>query len=104
MDEITNREGRAILFVSHNMAAIGQLCNRVILLNQGKIINSGEDVEGIIKKYLRDQSNDDATGTWERKDSRYDMEYVKLLKLTITNNQGIPENMPISNTEQIFLS
>src|SRR3989344_1442135 len=53
MEEITRREGRTILFVSHNMAAIKQLCNRVILLKQGKISFTG-DADEVINHYLNE--------------------------------------------------
>ena len=42
MNEITQTEGRTILFVSHNMAAIRSLCKKCILLNKGKIEIMGE--------------------------------------------------------------
>jgi lipopolysaccharide transport system ATP-binding protein len=51
MDEITKTQGRTILFVSHNMAAIGQLCSTVILLDKGKMIDSGP-TRKIIGEYL----------------------------------------------------
>ncbi len=35
------REGRTILFVSHNMAAVSSLCNRGLLLENGKVIADG---------------------------------------------------------------
>ena len=44
-------EGRTILFVSHNMAAISRLCNRVVLLDKGRIIQEG-DPETIIQAYF----------------------------------------------------
>ena len=37
MQEVSSEQGRTVLFVSHNMAAITKLCNKGILLNQGKI-------------------------------------------------------------------
>jgi lipopolysaccharide transport system ATP-binding protein len=44
-------EGRTVLFVSHNMGAIQQLCSRVILLNEGKI--AMDDEAGVVVgKYL----------------------------------------------------
>jgi lipopolysaccharide transport system ATP-binding protein len=104
MDEITKKEGRTILFVSHNMAAINQLCNKIILLDKGKIMNSGNDVEGVIKKYLSDQSNGSSIGIWESKDNRYDTEYLKPLKLQITDIDGNPENMPLSGNKGAFVS
>jgi len=51
MEDITKSEGRTILFVSHNMGAISQLCNKCILLNEGRIKLIGK-TENVIKKYL----------------------------------------------------
>ncbi|MGA1844948.1 MAG: ABC transporter ATP-binding protein [bacterium] len=45
------REGRTVLFVSHNMAAIRSLCTRAILLESGRVRNSG-CAEDIISEYL----------------------------------------------------
>lgn len=44
-------EGRTVLFVSHNMAAIRQLCDSSIVMNRGKVSFSG-NVEAGIKHYL----------------------------------------------------
>jgi lipopolysaccharide transport system ATP-binding protein len=40
-------EGRTVLFVSHNMGAIKQLCSRAILLEQGRLIADGDPNETI---------------------------------------------------------
>jgi lipopolysaccharide transport system ATP-binding protein len=45
------RQGRTILFVSHNMAAVRSLCRRVLLLDAGRIVMDG-DVDGCIGRYL----------------------------------------------------
>src|SRR5271155_4265043 len=37
MQSVSEQEGRTVLFVSHNMQAIRQMCRRVIFLQQGKI-------------------------------------------------------------------
>ena len=42
-------QGRTVLFVSHNMAAIRTLCQRGILLNAGQIAYDGEISESVIK-------------------------------------------------------
>jgi len=55
MDDITSKEGRTVLFVSHNMTAIKQLCKRCILLEKGQVIVDGptdEVVGKYEKKYL----------------------------------------------------
>jgi len=51
------REGRTILFVSHNMTAITNLCHRAILLKQGKVEFDGDVVIGV-RKYLNDVNQD----------------------------------------------
>lgn len=43
-------EGRTVLFVSHNMAAIRKLCTNGILLEHGSILNAG-DIEGVVDAY-----------------------------------------------------
>lgn len=55
MGEVTRERGRTILFVSHNIAAISQLCSRCILLEKGKIIAQGKTNE-VINEYLGRQS------------------------------------------------
>ena len=56
MDEVTNRQGRTILFVSHNMQAVRNLCNRGIFLENGEVVCDGE-VEEVIEKYLNINKN-----------------------------------------------
>ena len=45
------REGKTILFVSHNMAAIRRLCHRAILINDGELSND-DRVDTIVGQYL----------------------------------------------------
>lgn len=51
MNEITKEFNRTILFVSHNMDAIMDLCNRCILLDAGKVRMIGKTSE-VIDRYL----------------------------------------------------
>lgn len=47
MREAAETEGRTVLYVSHNMNTIRQLCDRVIVLEKGRIIFDGGVEEGI---------------------------------------------------------
>jgi lipopolysaccharide transport system ATP-binding protein len=49
--ESVGKEGRTVLFVSHNMTAIHRLCQRVILLEEGRIAADGDTSE-VISQYL----------------------------------------------------
>ena len=50
MSEVSHSEGRTILYVSHNMSTIRQLCDKCIVLAKGKIVFEG-DVEEAIAIY-----------------------------------------------------
>lgn len=58
MRDAAKKEGRTVLYVSHNMNTIRQLCDRCVVLNQGKKIFEG-DVEEAIGVYLNNAINDD---------------------------------------------
>lgn len=50
MEEV-RKEGRTILFVSHNIATINTLCSRVIVMDKGRITHDGSNANSI-KSYL----------------------------------------------------
>lgn len=56
MQDISQGEGRTVLFVSHNMASVKSLCNKGLLLTNGQISCYGE-VDYVIKKY--EETNED---------------------------------------------
>jgi len=51
MRDVANKEGRTVLYVSHNMNTIRQLCDRCIVLSDGQIIYNGA-VEKAIAIYM----------------------------------------------------
>lgn len=51
MEDVSAKEGRTVLFVSHNMQAIQSLCNKGILLQNGEVINEGE-INNVLNNYL----------------------------------------------------
>lgn len=55
MQDVSKGEGRTVLFVSHNMAAVHSLCNRGILLENGTIKFRG-NIEETINRYLKNES------------------------------------------------
>lgn len=63
MQDISRGDGRTVLFVSHNMDAIARLCNRSLLLKNGKIIKEGNTLE-IIDYYLREEFKSNSNRIW----------------------------------------
>lgn len=56
MEEVSKNEGRTVLFVSHNMAAVKTLCSKAIILDQGKKILEG-DVFECLERYFSFNGN-----------------------------------------------
>ncbi len=79
VSEIAN-EGRTVLFVSHSMAAIATLTNRVFLMDRGRIVFNGDTPEGV-KHYLNLMSSSEVTYLSERKDALHQITEVSLPSL-----------------------
>ncbi len=56
MKDVSQGQGRTVLFVSHNMASIRQLCTRGILLEKG-MVKMDAGVDEVVDAYLADQMN-----------------------------------------------
>jgi lipopolysaccharide transport system ATP-binding protein len=89
MDEISSR-GRTILFVSHNMAAVQNLCSRVMVMDSGGIEIDGETNAGIAE-YMRGilgGTNGDQIGSLPRASGLV----PTLQKLEFFDSEGQPVN------------
>ena len=90
MEEVTKKEGRTILFVSHNMAAIQTLCRKSLLLQKGKVVAYG-DTDEVIDRYLKPRGSLNAT-TEYRIDPR---PHVQITKVTFFGHDGkLCANLP----------
>lgn len=56
MDEAAFKEGRTILFVSHNMTSVRNLCTRAVLIRQGNLVADGPSAD-IVDQYLEEGSS-----------------------------------------------
>ena len=86
MEDITKKEGRTILFVSHNMGAIGQLCDKTMLIENGKLIKFGKTDE-VVEKYLSDPK-EVTLERWENEGDKFNNEYFKPEKFYISTEEG----------------
>ncbi len=68
MEDVTG-EGRTVLFVSHNMAAIDKLCKKAVVLNSGKVVFSS-DTKSSIKQYLKLNQSKSNIKLEQRKDRK----------------------------------
>ena len=91
MQEVSNNEGRTVLFVSHNMAAVSRLCNRAILMNNGQIVKES-DVNSIIDFYISlNHQNDfyEVKNISSEKSTYFEKIYLSRDKKSSSNNFSI---------------
>ncbi|MDQ2977240.1 MAG: ABC transporter ATP-binding protein [Acidobacteriota bacterium] len=91
MGEVT-KEGRTVLFVSHNMVAVQSLCGRVLWLNKGEVVEIGSTAT-VVSSYLK-ASSDNATCSeeiWEDPATAPGNEIIRLRRIRI-----VPEDDHLS--------
>jgi lipopolysaccharide transport system ATP-binding protein len=84
MHNVTKNEGRTVLFVSHNLSAMLQLCNNGILLKNGELINAGE-IQSVINVYSANDNSVDGTFVNE---TSSEGKKIFIRKIQISDRQG----------------
>jgi lipopolysaccharide transport system ATP-binding protein len=103
MGDLSNGEGRTVLFVSHNMAAVEQLCNRAILLENGSKTLDSKNVKSILTKYLSEDINSELFPFWYKSKDKVHSPYIDLDKFYISDScGGTPLNF-YSRDNEIFI-
>lgn len=105
MGDISKGEGRTVLFVSHNMAAVKSLCTQSIILENGRIGFAGNVDDGI-DHYLKNAENF-AHRSWQP-NLAPKADFVRLLEAKVLNsdneialNHAITEPVRIEFTYEI---
>ena len=80
MQDISKGEGRTVLFVSHNMAAIQKLCTKCILLQNGKFIIQG-NTDDVIHYYLQYSQVNKSEYFFDTKKSKNKKAYATNLRI-----------------------
>jgi len=86
MKDISKGEGRTVLFVSHNMAAVKSLCTRAVVLEHGEVVFSG-DQNDAVDYYLNESGNKNQNPgfvKFEQNDSPTQINSIEIL-----NDQGV---------------
>ncbi len=86
MKDVSANEGRTVLFVSHNMGAISQLCSKSIFLSQGQLLLS-DSTEKVIQTYLK---NNEATTSIIKKEVHKDENHF--VHVFMGNDDKLPTN------------
>jgi len=81
-------EGRTVLFVSHSMPAITRMCERVIMVDKGKILLDGPAHE-VVSIYLKGDRENTAYRDWKDLNSAPGGEFVRLRAVRVKTEDGI---------------
>ena len=103
MDEISRGQGRTILFVSHNMGAVLQLCNRVICLDNGKMILDTHDVAEGVEKYMNLSQLHTTDAEWRNPGGKFENDYFTPLRFGIYNSEGEVNLASVKPEDELFV-
>jgi lipopolysaccharide transport system ATP-binding protein len=92
MEDVSKRQGRTVVFVSHNMAMISSLCQHGLLLDQGQLVVQGTASEVVLAYGGRAQGAASSSASVEYEDSGRTVgnSVAQLLSGAVCNSAGVP--------------
>lgn len=97
MNDLSSKQGRTVLFVSHRMNAVKTLCDSGIVLEKGKIVHRG-DIDTCIQQYQSRMFDQESL-----KDlSHYNNEFFDLLGFTLVDQEGKEVTGSIENSDTVY--
>jgi lipopolysaccharide transport system ATP-binding protein len=85
--EDVGQQGRTVLFVSHNMAAISRLCQRAIWLDNGSIVEDGP-ADRVVASYMTTGTGTSAAREWADPESAPQGEFTRLCAVVVRSDDG----------------
>lgn len=99
MQEVSQKQGRTVLFVSHNMTSIKNLCSRGIILNNGYVHKNGP-IEYVLSNYLSMNFQEFNSDLEQRKRTEGNQDaYFSKIVMTVNGNRSerlIPTGASVS--------
>jgi lipopolysaccharide transport system ATP-binding protein len=99
MQDISRGDGRTVLFVSHNMAAVQSLCTRAIVLEKGRTVFEG-NTDSAITFY--GTTSVDTSSMYNPKYLKQSPEGITIKNIKIINEDGIAIERILSGQKVIF--
>jgi lipopolysaccharide transport system ATP-binding protein len=86
------KEGRTVLFVSHNMIAVKSLCQRAIWLDEGQIKEDGES-EHVVSNYLQSNASLQTEQAWYDVETAPGNDIVRLHRICVRGEGCLPSDL-----------
>ena len=103
MDEISRGEGRTVLFVSHNMAAVLQLCSRVICLDAGRMVLDTPDVNEGVERYMNLSQLQTSDAEWRNPGGKFENDYFTPLRFGVYNAGGEVNLASVKQDDDLYV-
>ena len=97
MQDVSRGDGRTVLFVSHNLGAIKNLCERGVVLNNGELVFDG-NVDEAVDFYLQDAGNGEEGRIVDA--ITYRKDYISIASIKINGSES---NRQTINKRQDYL-
>jgi lipopolysaccharide transport system ATP-binding protein len=85
--EDVGKQGRTVLFVSHNLASVTRLCPRAILIDAGRVLRDGPSHE-VVRSYLHSDLGTTAAREWRNGSEAPGNQWVRLRAVRIRDDEG----------------
>ena len=85
--ETLGESGRTVIFVSHNMQVIAQLCDRAILLERGQVVLDGDSTD-VVARYLQSGLGSGSHRSWPDDQSAPGDDLVRLRWARVVGEDG----------------
>lgn len=95
MEDVSRREGRTVLIVSHNMSVVMNLCRRALLLDDGRLVKDGPSRE-VVEHYLATAPATSGERTWSDGEKAPGTEMVQLQSVRILQEGN---DRPVAETD-----
>lgn len=102
MGEVAH-SGRTVLFVSHNLNAVEQLCTSALCLDGGRVQSYGKDVRQIINQYLAGTDAHVRVSEWRNAGNQFEHPTAVPLYFAVVDRAGRPLTSAARSDEQLYV-
>ena len=104
MKSVAEGDGRTVLFVSHNVGAVEQLCTRALLLERGQVTRDDRDVRAVVQSYLRPAGESPQQSEWNAvNDREFASPWFAPRRLRVADATGATLTSVLANDEEAWL-
>jgi lipopolysaccharide transport system ATP-binding protein len=99
--EISTGEHRTVLFVSHNMNAVENICTHGVLLRHGEMVREGRDVRDIVRQYIADHPHQNTSPFWQNDSNAFENDWFRIDRFYLTDSNGEVISHPVANDSSV---